>query len=182
MFLTQRGWVCRGTRSPCSPRAPGRAGRWGTLLPPAAAPLHGEKVGPLGAARVQERLLDCRVHGTQGINGTNYFFSVFISGFQKDVACGQTSAIWAQPCPENIRFDCSRPETRSGVGRSVQRSLGCFLLARNSATRLRCGAGGDALPAPFLQRTCSALRQLCSTDAALGFQRLERVDFSKFAG
>lgn len=108
-------------------------------------------------------------------------FSVFISGFRKDVACGQTSAIWAQPCPENIRFDCSRPETRSGVGWSVQRSLGCFVLARNSATRLRCGVGGDALPALFLQRVRSAQRQLCSTDAALGFQHLEIVDFSKFA-
>lgn len=69
-----------GCAAPVAPVHGGRAGRWRTL-PPAVAPLHGEKMAPLGAAHEQERLLDSRVHGITGYwsqgNWNQLFFLCF---------------------------------------------------------------------------------------------------------
>lgn len=78
---------------PLQPQGTGASGSLGDpSLPPAAAPLHGEKMVPLGAAHVQEWLLDRRVHGTQGINGTNYSFLCFHLRFSEGCC------MWSDKC------------------------------------------------------------------------------------
>lgn len=45
----------------------------GPFILPVTAPFCGDQVAPLGAAAVQEWLLDSRTHPIQGVNGTISF-------------------------------------------------------------------------------------------------------------
>jgi len=51
--------------------------------------------GSTGSCPAQEGLLGGRIHQIQSVHGNNYFFSIFTSGFQNNIACSQTRVTWA---------------------------------------------------------------------------------------